>query len=110
MSGKSDPSGLQGPAGDSQVVTRFLIYVDGEYFDVVREVLSSINAAMASFGTHARVGVAVPIGAYTLTGSRKLNDEEKKTAADIMENALRESLTKSGKDWPITVKAETGVA
>ncbi len=105
MSGESDRSGLQGPRGDGQVETCFVISVDGEYFDSVKEVLSSINATMAGFGTNVRVGVAVPVGTCTLTSARRPTAEENKKIAGIIETALRERFVESGKNLPITVTA-----
>jgi len=93
---------------DGQVETRFVIYIDGERIGAVKEMLSELNNTMAGFGFDERLVVAIPVGAYTLTSFEEPTAEEKIKIAGIMENTLREHLARSGKDWPITVKAETG--
>lgn len=106
MSRETDPSGLQGTSEGRQVETRFVIYVDGKYYDCVKDVLSSINDSMAEFGANARVGVEVQVGTCTLSGYRTPTPEEKIKIAGLIEKNLRERLSRSGNDCPISVKAE----
>lgn len=110
MSGEFHQSGLQVPTGHGEVQTRFTIYVDGEIFDSVRGLLSSVNDNLDGFGVTARLSVGIPLGTITVSGTKPPTIEERAKMVGIIEDQLRETLHRHGKDWPISVKAESGGA